>query len=151
MELKSSKDLLLKCIYEFEKLDTSQKEYEYALFNIIVSLNHLYEWVKEDESVESIIKQKCISEFHNFDMPKTNEIRLLANSLKHFNKSKISTMLNTETSELGAGDKFMECGHPDAISGNQITTYSININNEQFELSDLLAELIGNWKIYLLN
>lgn len=71
LSLNSYEDLLAKSNYEIDQLKSciSHPEYDYILFNLVLGMNHLYEWFLKDKDVSEELKLKCIKNFNPFNTP----------------------------------------------------------------------------------
>ena len=67
--IRDYKDLLEKIEQEFHlyRLAVDQRSRNYLLFNIILSLNHLLDWVINDPSVPRGIKTSCVRLLNPYD------------------------------------------------------------------------------------
>lgn len=124
LSFSSSRDLFNKCLFEFNSLPNVSKDPErsYLIFNLITSLNHLLDWVENDESLDDGLKESIIKAFWPYD--KSDEvgrafqgykekgfqcnqnqrlIRLLSNKSKHVKvsvKKEVATPKLTSFPEL---------------------------------------------------
>ena len=66
LSLDSYQNLLQKCEYEYNSLQQckSHPEYDFLLFNLVVGLNHLFEWFLKEKSTSEYAKSKCIETFN---------------------------------------------------------------------------------------
>ena len=172
LSLNSYIDLFNKCRQEFDQLNncSSHPEYDFILFNIIMGMNHIYEWFLKEKIIEESRKLKCVREFNPFtspydvsgdfkqlyrklsNFPKTNKnqevIRKLCNKAKHFKKTEIETQGKNLTAVAGAA--HMQCGEPNAVAGAfDHYTYSVDINGENVNLEILIKSHIENWGNFL--
>jgi hypothetical protein len=115
-DIKDSQDLLRKCEYDYEqlsKIGRNQPVYSFVLFNLILGLNHIFDWVLNDDKNTIERKVSCITQFNPYrkdeHLPReygdlyetdglilqTNKqqrmVRLLANRVKHLNEEKAKT------------------------------------------------------------
>ena len=167
------KDLLNKCLYEENKLRCSQgkhPEYQYLIFNIVISLNHLFEWFMKNNQVIDENKKNCIKNFNPYkssddvnkdfmkfydeldEFPPINEyqllIRKLCNKAKHFNIRPIEERKKQDIT--CAGESSMNCGEISAVCGNFVYSYFVhNDNGDDICIKSLISEQIVKWKIFL--
>ena len=166
LSLDRATDLLKKCEYNIGRLflcDT-HPEYDYAMFDVVVSLNHLFEWFLKDKTIPEQERLKCIKEFNPFQspydvssdfkklykkldlFPKTNEpqlnIRLLCNKAKHFKKTQIETQGKNILSTAGN----MYAGNVNSVAAYfERYKYSVDINGTTEDLQELMEKLINQW------
>lgn len=164
-------DLVEKCRYEIDNIDncSSQKEYDYIIFNCIITLNHLFEWYIKYEKNSDENKQKCILKFNPYEksknipkdkliiasyneikeFPELNEyqeaIRKLCNNTKHFNNKKIEyEVQETINIVTNNGDSIVD------NLGNSIvcfeTNYFIEINSIEIKIEKIIKVLICLWE-----
>ncbi len=166
-------NILDKCNYELQRLDTCSKhpEYDYLIFNIVFGLNPLYEWAIKDPEISTNLKARIIEEFNPYRcyqdvnrslkkyyneecFPQINEyqevIRKLCNNAKHFNKKTIEQQRKNYT--CGAGEAGMQAGEPKALAGTfDHYKYYVDISGVEVELTTVLASLVECWKITIEN
>ena len=172
LSLDSYQNLLQKCEYEYRSLQQckSHPEYDFLLFNLVVGLNHLFEWFLKEKSTSEYAKSKCIETFNPFvspydvsgdfkkdykkidEFPPLNEtqevIRKLCNKAKHFKKQNIESQGKNYT--CVAGDDSMECGNPEADSGAfDHYVYFVEINGEDRDLEILIGKHLLDWKVFV--
>jgi hypothetical protein len=83
----SYRDLYWKCLQERRLLNNSdEKKMSYALFNMVVTLNHLLDLVMQEDSIPFETKLKCARRFNPYkrhdNIPK--EFAVILKSLGHF-------------------------------------------------------------------
>lgn len=173
----SPHNLFEKIIFDRNKIDlnSSEKENYYYIMNLIFSLNHILDWVLNNETIQNLIKLECIKNFNpydsiannnkkiprefksyykNFDVPppinkKQKCIRELCNNTKHFKIEKFSTSTDIDyTSSNG----MMQAGDVDAFAGNFQYKFIV-YDFEEDNITDLLKlcdELILQWNVFLI-
>lgn len=64
-------DLLKKCEYNIGRLSLcdNHPEYDYAMFDAVLNLNHLFEWFLKDKDILEQKKLECIKIFNSFQSP----------------------------------------------------------------------------------
>ncbi len=174
LTLNSYEILLDKCRRELIELQgcNLHPNYDFLLFNIILSMNHLFEWFLKDENVPQDKKMGCINMFNPYrtknnvskdflciygqldDFPKVNRsqelIRELCNKAKHFIKKNIEVQDRNYIVECG--DESMECGNPDAVCGGfDHYIYFVEVDGDQKNLEVLMACLINRWSDFVEN
>ena len=143
LSLTSPQDLLEKCEKEMSSFSSVEFN-DYQLFNVIFSLNHLYEWAYKDKNMDPQ-RAKIIAEhffpFENISQchcdtlkkiisndVKTNPhqmaIRLLSNKQKHFTK-KPNTPALKQTKVTTAVAGSMCAGGVNAYAGYSKFIYEI--------------------------
>ena len=63
-------DLIEKVRYERSLVNTSsanKKSDIYPLFNIVLTLNHIFEWFYKDEKIDTKLRAECIKIFNTYD------------------------------------------------------------------------------------
>lgn len=167
LSLTTPEDLLIKCKKEMSSF--SPVEYnDYQLFNVIFSLNHLYEWAYKDDAMDSQKAKKIAEHFFPFDKfsrchcdilkgiishsvktnPNQKAIRLLSNRQKHVNvKSNTPTLSQTKVTTSTAGSMF--AGGVNSNAGYSKFIYEIQLGNNTVDLVDLINSLITDWEQYL--
>ena len=168
LSLSSYNDLLQKCSRELCGLKKceSHPEYDFILFNIVLGMNHLFEWYLKEKSVERTNKLDCIKRFNPFSspydvssdfkslyreldsFPNTNQyqevIRKLCNKAKHFKQSSIEKQSKNYTAVFGA--EYMQCGNPDAACGGfDHYIYSVEIDGSDKDLEKRVSSLLDSW------
>ncbi|MBW0295114.1 hypothetical protein N5C36_03165 [Shewanella xiamenensis] len=162
------KDLLLKCKLEASTLKdcSSHPEYDYILFNIVMGINHLFEWYLKDQSVGEKNKIACLCNFNPFNeldvvsadfkslykklepFPNKNyhqeAIRQLCNKAKHFKQKMIERQDKNYTCLFG-NESF---GNTSFGSFNHYL-YFVELNGHDTDLSDLLVDLLKQWESFL--
>ena len=172
LSLNTYNHLFEKCKLELEELTSCSEhpKYDHLIFNIVFSLNHLFEWYLKDSNISDTSKLQCINKFNPFDsfqntarglrafypaesdFPETNvfqkNIKKLCNNAKHFNSTPIEKQGKNYI--CVAGSDFMEAGEPLAQSGQfDHYTYSVGINGIDVDLVDLLRRQISEWDRFL--
>jgi len=166
LSLDRATDLLEKCEYNIGRLFLceSHPEYDYAMFDAVLSLNHLFEWFLKDKTILEPKRLECIKLFNPFQsynevsgdfkklytklniFPEANNfqynIRLLCNKAKHFKKTTIETQERNTLSVAGN----MYAGNANAVAGYfKRYKYSIDINGSIEDLQELMEKLILQW------
>lgn len=175
LSFNSCSHLLEKCKKENLSLSKckSHPEYDYLVFNLVISLNHLFEWFLKDEKINDDAKIQCIKKFNPFqegnvnsdfrhlyrkaidiDSPKINQyqlvLRRLCNNAKHFKNTKIEVQNKHYT--CCAGDPHMVAGSPDAVAGNfDHYSYLVEINDVQINLEEIIQVQLDNWINFIEN
>lgn len=174
LTLNSYETLLGKCRNEIIELQGCKlhPNYDFLVFNIILSMNHLFEWFLKDENIPQDKKIGCIKTFNPYrtennvsrdfksiygqleDFPEVNRsqelIRELCNKAKHFTKKKIEVQDRNYTVECGY--ESMECGNPDAVCGEfDHYIYFVEVDGNQMNLELLMACLINRWAGFVEN
>ena len=171
-------ELLKKCEYDYEKLcsETCHPFNEYHLFDLLVGLNHLYEWVLLDQSLPKELKERCFSEFYPYsgtnvsscfkadlkafqvknpklESPKSNEyqkaVRDLCNKAKHF---KINKHIESSQKQYSAvfGATGLQFGSDRAHFGAFSSyAHTVDIEGEMVEINKIIGSLLDSWKSYL--
>ncbi|WP_429236140.1 hypothetical protein [Aeromonas salmonicida] len=170
--LENYQHLLQKCQCEYKLLKgcESHPEYDFLLFNLVVSLNHLFDWFLKENSISEHTKSKCIIKFNPFislddipsdfkgyykklnAFPPLNEfqevIRKLCNKAKHFKKKTIESQGKNYT--CGAGDDSVECGNPEIVCGTfNHYLYFVEISGEDINLEALISKHLIDWECFL--
>ncbi len=72
-------DLFRKCLFEWRRFRATSRNPEescYHLFNVVLALNHLYDWLLNDPDVDNDIKMECVRRFNPYaesDRPWLND------------------------------------------------------------------------------
>ncbi|MET1257642.1 hypothetical protein, partial [Aliikangiella maris] len=164
--------LLEKCISEFEELEecSSHPKRDYLIFNIVMGMNHLFEWFLLDENVPIDLRVKCVKTFnpyaeelnpkhnlHKFYSPiapfpslDNNQkiIRELCNRAKHF---KTKPAISQDKHFInGAGEAHMQCGEPLAVCGSfDYFNYYVEAGDVEIELTMVLKAQIDRWSEFI--
>ena len=74
--IKDYKELFAKIEHEFQVYQTliNEESRRYFLFNLLLSLNHLFDWVINDPDVPSAVKSQCVRRFNPYDQTGVQEI-----------------------------------------------------------------------------
>ena len=131
------RDLFWKSQNDWHRLhDSDQQKRSYALFDLVSTLNHMWEWFLKDETIDIAQRVECARRFNPYEyrkwvprefmdfyetlcpFPPKNElqslVRMICNRAKHAtNKPKLST-IKTEA-YLGGGDPRAFMGSPVAV------------------------------------
>lgn len=144
-------------------------DYDFLMFNVILSLSHLFEWYLVDDSAPK--KIECIKLFNPFrdidsvpgylksqfkavgDFPEKNEYqaltRELCNKAKHFKKEK-DIELQERSFNVELGDDEMECGNSDADCGGfDHYIYFVELHGNKVNLELLVTSLIEEWSFFI--
>ncbi len=68
-DIDSYQALLAKCSYELSRLPLvakAQPSDSYTLFNLVLTLNHLFEWVVNDEDIREEGRIECVKQFNPY-------------------------------------------------------------------------------------
>jgi hypothetical protein len=166
--LSNYNDLLFKCKFEASELKncSSHPEYDYILLNIVMGINHLFEWYLKDRTVSEKNRLACLCYFNPFNsfhdvsgdlkslykklktFPNKNShqevIRQLCNKAKHFKTKVIERQGKDYTCQFGS-----------ASFGNTSTGgfahyfYFVELNGHDTELSQLLVDLLQQWESFV--
>lgn len=172
LSLNSYENLLQKCEFEYEQLQSckSHPEYDFILFNLVLGLNHLFECFLKEKTVRTDEKIRCVKTFNPFaspydvsgdfkndykkllHFPTLNErqevIRKLCNKAKHFKKQSIESQDKNYT--CLAGDDSMECGNPEAECGAfDHYLYFVEVQGKDTNLEGLIAEHLLDWRQFV--
>ena len=149
------RDFWQKCRHDyrvfFDKEDN--QHYEYKLLNLILSLNHLYDWVVKDENLSADIRNQCerlfwpYSDRSNYNT-KQYLIRKLSNRGKHFKQAENDPGQGTELQNAFCA------GMPDAIAGNAFARETkiflyVEHDGVKYDVESLIKELFDEWKSFL--
>lgn len=162
----SYQDVIEKSKFELKKLEICRihPDYDYLLFNITVSINHLFEWCIRDEELDEEKRLECIRRFNPYEsrddvardfeklyrklsiFPDVNEkqlvVRQLCNKAKHFKKTGIEKQTRNEIAVCGV----MCCG--DRL-GQFHYQYDVEINKSDIKLNTVLAEIHNEWESFM--
>ena len=139
-------------------------DYDHLLFNVVLSVNHLFEWFVKDKKVSEPIKLECIKLFNPYsspydvsgdfkylyrkltDFPKPNKeqlvIRQLCNKAKHFKRTEIEKQEKTDISVAGV----MACG--DHL-GAYHYIYTVEIEGNDELLNEVLKVNLARWDKFI--
>jgi hypothetical protein len=161
-------NLLEKAKHEFVEVNArkSEKLTAYSIFNSVVTINHLFEWVLYYVHYDTNIKKICVNKFNPFidaktipanfklyydtaNFPKTNDdqrlIRKISNGFKHF---KIQAEFNIEEKKhyIGCDSPFMVAGNEKSVCG-YYESYHFEIEDGGIKknVCRILKQLIGQW------
>lgn|GEM_PF-2626760 len=160
------RDLFEKSKYEMQMMETcrSHPDYDYLLFNVTVSVNHLFEWCIRDKNLDENIRLECVKRFNPYEtpydvprdfhglykkietFPVVNEeqlvIRQLCNKAKHFKKTNVETQSRKNISVCGV----MRCGDRLCQFHYQ---YDVEISNSEKKLNVVLSEMLDKWGTFI--
>jgi hypothetical protein len=167
--LNDYRDMYFKCWHDWKQLHNSDPEEKtYAMFNLIMTLNHLFDWVLKDQNISFEKKIRCIRAFNPYksmekvspdfkefydqlpERPPTRTeqylVRSLSNKAKHLLQTP-STESVTNTVYLGAGSPDAYCNGPKAFAGFHeiIVTHVVGDDGEDYDLKDICTTLIHDW------
>lgn len=172
LSLNSYNGLLEKCEYDYQMLESARRnpDYEYHVFNLVMGLNHLFEWYLKESCNSAQKKMECITRFNPFSsldnvsgefksiyskfptFPRINveqeTIRKLCNNAKHFNSSVPHKASKHHTAVMGKkgvclGNKSAMCG---AFSHLE---YTVSLGDQEINVVTLLAKLLEQWKLFV--
>ncbi len=70
-DINSYRSLLDKCSYELSHLPLvtkAQPRDSYTLFNLVLTLNHLFDWAVKDERIDERVRMNCVREFNPYNV-----------------------------------------------------------------------------------
>jgi hypothetical protein len=161
-------NLLEKAKYEFDeaKAAKSEKLASYSIFNVAITINHLFEWVLYYDHYDTNTKKICVNKFNPYidkeqipndfklyydtvNFPKTNVeqrlIRKISNGFKHF---KVQAEFNIEEKKhyIGCGFPSMDAGNEKAVCGYyESYHFEIEYRGIKRNVCIILEQLIGQW------
>ena len=165
--------LFQKCQYEIAKLTecTTHPERDYLMINLIIGLNHLFEWYLKDRKVDVSAKLLCINQFNPYKVPPSKEgdeisklyrklqnrpntnrnqevIRELCNKAKHLKEKEIE--VGQMNYICGMGDEHVQCGEPFALSGSfNYYNYFVDMDGKEIDLISILRTQIEEWSKFI--
>jgi hypothetical protein len=167
-------NLLAKAQHEYSLITLNKLEQNdyYLVFNVLVSINHLFDWVLNNDNIPIERKERCIklfnpyenkNEFGNFRKyyQKINEgieintnqqiIKALCNNLKHFKKRNKYGDVDENKKYLAVSGNIV-CGGANAIAGyyEEYTFIVKSDNGKEIDLIELLRDAINEWEKFLL-
>ncbi|HFG1893491.1 TPA: hypothetical protein ACGF3M_003684, partial [Vibrio cholerae] len=172
LTLNSYQGLLKKCDFEYQMLSKTKKnpEYEYHVFNLVMGLNHLFEWYLKDKQISEQKKIACIASFNPFSsdskvskdfkslyskspvFPEVNReqevVRHLCNNAKHFKSSVPQNAHKNFTAVMGKksvciGNKAAMCGSYSHFK------YSVSLGDKEVDVVTLLGSLLEQWESFV--
>ena len=171
--LENARNLLEKIKTERNSLNAKvlDKSFSFTIFNIAVSLNHIFEWFYKDSAQDIELRKKCIKEFNPYEIDrdkkkyfkdyidqilvnlpvneKQKQIRLICNDYKHFKLAYIAKSEEKPIYLSVAGN--MRAGNITSVAG-YYESYSCFITdkyNNHFDLLMLFDDLITEWTKFL--
>lgn len=167
--------LLEKIIFERQNisLENIEKENYYSIFNLIFSINHLYDWVLLNKLIDETIRIMCIKNFNpykpeenvnsNFKslynkigyFPQTNikqkVIRDLCNNTKHFKIEKDNKIMTETNVERISCCGNIYAGDDDALADNYKYKFTISdaLTQVPINLIELCDFLIYEWDSFI--
>jgi hypothetical protein len=170
--LDSFYDLFLKCDVEKSHLEDSDvRKWSHTLFNIVVTLDHLYEWFLGDDRVVAEVRKKGLLQFNPykrrkqvpwylkcyykgvvpFPAPNGNQylVRSLANRAKHFLTDPPIDRSEFTTYPIVAGSAEAYCGGLKAFANyHEIITKFIVVddNGSPQDIKVVCRELLSSWR-----
>ncbi|MES0491204.1 MAG: hypothetical protein ABUK01_14505 [Leptospirales bacterium] len=164
-------DLLEKCQRDQVALANCEThpEYDYVMFDAVLSLSHLFEWYLKDDSIPKAKRLSCIEIFNpfqsidkvsadlkkyynkiqNFPNPNSSQesIRLLCNKGKHFKK----TTIEIQDRHLLSTCNNMYAGNVTAGAGFfKRYKYSVEIDGQAVDLHNVINDLLNQWITFAL-
>lgn len=168
LEIENAISLLEKIEIQFAQFQSDEKlNRSYLLWDIILSLNHLPEWILMDKQVDESIKFECMKHFNPYDkIEKAPQelkryigsdfsqsqfvIREIANSTKHFviKKSKLKKKkIHKGFWGYPGNEAFMSSPLQNGYF-TEIEKYIVERDNENYDLVELLSRLISDWNLF---
>jgi len=169
LSLNCAKDLLAKCQRDQLALSICEThpEYDYSMFDSVLSLNHLFEWYLKDDSIPDVKRLDCIKRFNPFQsfdkvsrdlkkyykkissFPDINKnqkyIRLLCNKGKHFKK----TVIETQERNILATCGNMYAGNITAVASYfERYKYSVEVDGKTFDIQHMIEDLLEQWVFF---
>lgn len=168
--LSRAEHLFEKCLDEYAQLHSCREHprYDYLLFNLVTTVNHLFEWYLKDGSVDGERKKACIRLLNPYSCKgrvpeelkeicsktwdsaavnlKQEAIRKLSNKSKHFKKREQSKV-QRERYPAVCGELAMQCGEPTAVCAY---LYEVQIGeyDQWSNLVIVLGELLDEWRAF---
>lgn len=159
--LKDCKDLLEKAHWEFDQLYLSRcgKLADYFFLNVILSLNHLLDWVLEDEAGIPLEKRKeCLRKFNPYtvdEIPKRKKRDIVAETFLALEGPPKVNQLQRVVRKIANYEKH--CTLPNGVESlpmdSQLPCYYIDIDmttKEERELSEQTIAILEKAKSPLL-
>jgi len=132
-ELIGFKDLYSKAEYEFSKIDKLMNSYD--LFNFLCTINHLYDWAKNDPSLSG----KSIPDNQKGVL---DVVRQLCNRAKHFEKR--NTHPDT-TVKKGYGMGRYGVG----VYGVGEPSYTVSIDGKDVQALEICKSALDEWEKFI--
>lgn len=164
-------DLYAKCHHDLKQLQNSDpRKKSYAIFNLVMDLNHLFDWFMKDQLLSDELKVRCVQKFNPYKekasddfvrwykgipFPLTNEgqylVRCVSNKAKH-SKTSPTTEAALTTVGLGAGSEYAEAGAPwneCGASELQIVTYWVEDDGLLYDMKVVCSDLQQEWSDFI--
>lgn len=166
-------NLLEKAKHEYSLITLNSLEQNdyYLVFNVLVSINHLFDWVLNNDYIPIERKERCIKQFNPYENKneygnfskyyrQINEkievnysqqiIKSLCNNLKHFKKKNKCGDVNEKKKYLSVCGNIA-CGGANAVAGYyEEYTFVVNVGNgKEIDLIELLKNAINEWDQFL--
>jgi hypothetical protein len=169
------RDLYFKCHQDLKELQNSDpRRKSYAIFNLVVSLNHMFDWFLNDLSASPEMKIKCMTRFNPYkpednlprafrnlyeslgsEFPRLNEdqylVRCVGNKAKHW-KASPTTEAHKADVGVGAGSQYARVGAPwmqCGVSTISIVTYLVEDGGEFYDMKLVCSDLHQEWGSFL--
>jgi hypothetical protein len=165
-EFNNYKDLFLKCKREIIQL--KKKIDSDILFNMICTLNHLFEWFLEDTNIDEQSKIEAINKFNSYPtisnlnsqfnaiykkrstFPSLNIeqylIRCLCNNAKHF-----KLILNTRIKKINGAYYGSSTYYGSVYYGQKSQIkYIVEYDNKEYDVRKIIEDSIMNWESFLM-
>jgi hypothetical protein len=161
------RDLYNKSLDDWKQLANSDpKKKSYALFNLVMTLNHLFDWFLKDPGVSQRRKLRCIQAFNPYKKKASPDLKRLFEKLPTFPQKNINQYLvrcvcnkakhakltpalsrSEVTAFIGTGDPRAFAGSPVAVAGYHVTTtsYEVKDGNKKYNLQTICEDLRAQW------
>lgn len=167
--LASYKELLFKCECEIQILSNCKKhpDYDFTLFNIVIGLNHVFEWFLKDDNIDRDKKVLCISKFNPYascqevsgdfnDLyrslnvfpdpdPYQEVIRKLCNKAKHFKKRTSIEQQDKHYTSIWGAQHMQFNGERADYGGFNHYLYFVSIDGVDINLADIVNTQFKKW------
>jgi len=159
-------DLHKKCIYELQVIESSINDsllLSYNLFNLVCTLNHMFDWCIGDDSIDETLRKECLTQFNPWrDEPKDKEIKKLYNKIenkttnfnqylireicnkaKHFKNNPI--LINDMCYSVAMGNFQMG----ELQMGEFVYKFIVEKDDKEYDILETCRELISEWNDFI--
>jgi hypothetical protein len=174
--------LLKKAKNDFSQISINKETYNlnhselmnwYSIFNTILDINHLFDWVLKNDNYEEDYKRECVKIFNGYtdiksipydfrehydknNFPQINNnqklIRDICNNLKHYKIKKHTPDVTEKKQYLSVcSNKNMVCGNRKAVCGYyEEYQFILKDNNaNEIDVYKLLQNILDEWDMFL--
>lgn len=137
-ELQTAGDLFRKAERDLKRFDA--KPNAYVLFDLLVTLNHIWDWVQNDDTIPRDVKSNAPSQATHREIKLVLE---LCNRAKHFKRGNAPDTTHVRSGTLGTVGAQL----PFVLGG--VPMYLVNDGGDFRDVREVAFSALTTWKTFL--